>query len=182
MIGLRISQFHGESIDPNQRTLADFFIKPVCGIKTYCEDEDPTQKTDMEITNTNIDETMCSTSPFLNTENLLQPFDTPSSSASNLCVSANEIDEIATSSRLDFSDTMTSWKASSEFENCRFLSSVTWTDDHCSICKLEIPSDFTSERQEHMDFHVAEMLQQTYSSSDHLMELPKSFQKSKRLR
>mgnify|MGYP000485793847 CR=1 FL=1 len=181
IIGLRISQFHGESIDPNQRTLGDFFIKPVCGIKMYYEDKDTTQKTDMEITNTNIDETICSTSHSLNTKNVLQPFDTPLSPASNMCVSANEIDEVANSSTFDFSDTMTSWKSSSEFETSSFLSSATWIDDYCSVCKLEIPSYFISERQEHMDFHVAEMLQQKYSSSDHSMERPKSFQKSKRL-
>ena len=89
--------------------------------------------------------------------------------------------EVANSSTFDFSDTMTSWKSSSEFETSSFLSSATWIDDYCSVCKLEIPSYFISERQEHMDFHVAEMLQQKYSSSDHSMERPKSFQKSKRL-
>lgn len=66
---------------------------------------------------------------------------------------------------------------------CRLLSAMKWVDDnHCSLCKLEIPASFTYERQEHMDFHFAQMLQQEYSSGGSVEELSRSSkEESKRL-
>jgi hypothetical protein len=170
MIGLRISNFHGESVDPNQRTLADFFVKPVCEMKMF-GDQNPTQQPEMKMINTSTKDLPCSTSTAANSENVLQSSDTPSISTSEWRVLASEIDAAANSSTVECSESTSSCKASSENE-------MRWIDDCCSVCKLEVPSCFTSERVEHMDFHFAEMLQQEYSS---LPENPKIAQKSKRL-
>lgn len=36
-----------------------------------------------------------------------------------------------------------------------------WIDDYiCSLCGFELPPGFEEERQEHSDYHLAEMLQQ----------------------
>lgn len=47
----------------------------------------------------------------------------------------------------------------------RFSGVMTWVDDHhCSLCGLEIPASLMIERQEHTDFHYAQILQQEYSN------------------
>ncbi|KAH7291826.1 hypothetical protein KP509_29G037100 [Ceratopteris richardii] len=44
------------------------------------------------------------------------------------------------------------------------LKEMRWIDDlQCSLCKLEIPSFLETERQEHVDFHFAELLQRRYA-------------------
>jgi len=41
-----------------------------------------------------------------------------------------------------------------------------WIDGYkCSICGIELPLDFVDERQEHLDFHLAERLQKECSRS-----------------
>ncbi|KAG0475524.1 hypothetical protein HPP92_015210 [Vanilla planifolia] len=40
-----------------------------------------------------------------------------------------------------------------------------WVDDYiCSVCGIELPPSFIEERQEHSDYHLAEMLQEEESS------------------
>lgn len=35
-----------------------------------------------------------------------------------------------------------------------------WIDDYiCSVCGIEIPTKFMEERQEHLDYHLAQKLQ-----------------------
>lgn len=35
-----------------------------------------------------------------------------------------------------------------------------WVDDYiCSACGIEVPASFTEERREHLDYHLADMLQ-----------------------
>lgn len=42
---------------------------------------------------------------------------------------------------------------------------LTWIDDYqCSICGFELPPSFFVERQEHLDFHIAEKLQKLEES------------------
>ncbi|CAK7330157.1 unnamed protein product [Dovyalis caffra] len=44
---------------------------------------------------------------------------------------------------------------------------LVWVDDYkCSLCGIEMPSNFVEERQEHSDFHLAERLQKDESSID----------------
>lgn len=46
-----------------------------------------------------------------------------------------------------------------------------WVDGYiCSLCGFELPPGFEEERQEHSDFHLAEMLQQqeAVDSTGHL--------------
>eukprot|EP00249_Psilotum_nudum_P023580 c28928_g1_i1 orf=1186-2268(+) len=50
---------------------------------------------------------------------------------------------------------------------CRFSDVMMWVEDtYCSLCGLEIPASFLYERQEHADFHLAQMLQQEYLHTD----------------
>lgn len=43
-----------------------------------------------------------------------------------------------------------------------------WLDDYkCSLCGVELPPTFALERQEHSDFHLAEMLQAEESGHNH---------------
>nr|XP_011457874.1 PREDICTED: DNA polymerase kappa isoform X3 [Fragaria vesca subsp. vesca] len=60
----------------------------------------------------------------------------------------------------------------STLEDCPISSShqkdwLLWVDDYkCSICGIEMPPDFVEERQEHVDFHLAEKLQNEESGID----------------
>lgn len=41
---------------------------------------------------------------------------------------------------------------------------IWWIDDYkCTICGAEVPASFVDERQEHIDFHIAEKLQEEES-------------------
>lgn len=41
---------------------------------------------------------------------------------------------------------------------------IWWIDDYkCTICGAEVPAIFVDERQEHIDFHIAEKLQEEES-------------------
>lgn len=49
-----------------------------------------------------------------------------------------------------------------------------WVNDYkCSLCGIELPPSFIEERQEHVDFHIAERLQKEESNSNLRMLTPR---------
>ncbi|MQM03343.1 hypothetical protein Taro_036122 [Colocasia esculenta] len=47
---------------------------------------------------------------------------------------------------------------------------VFWIDDYmCSLCGCELPPSFVHERQEHSDYHLAEMLQKEEATNDSIL-------------
>ncbi|XP_058069847.1 DNA polymerase kappa isoform X2 [Magnolia sinica] len=57
-----------------------------------------------------------------------------------------------------------------------------WIDDYrCSLCGIELPPSFAEERQEHSDYHLAEMLQKEESMhiSGDLMQRQRSIKKAR---
>eukprot|EP00250_Pteridium_aquilinum_P015548 c22641_g1_i1 orf=47-2035(+) len=204
LMGLRISHFQGESLDLNQRTLADFFCtdsKPACDISnsntgnsTACENEEKSTCTQVPIFESCCPErTGHGESPSLACPGFLS-LDPPSTISNDAFNAAYDTARVADKSedKGDFSslhkrrtvvgDSCFKTVDHDSALECRMLSEMKWVDDnHCSLCKLEIPSFLAYERQEHMDFHFAQMLQQKYSNGGDVEELSRSFkEESKR--
>lgn len=168
LMGLRISHFQGESLDVNQRTLADFFSadgKQGCRfsntgrIASSCDYDDgnlqneapPLKPCCPESTKTRESPSLACPDFGINDVSL----ESPMASGSSHC-SEGQGDVHTLPERMLSGDH-------------RLLNEMKWVDDtYCSFCKLEIPSFLEDDRQEHMDFHFAQMLQQKYLNGSDL--------------
>ncbi|KAM0909065.1 hypothetical protein ACQ4PT_015022 [Festuca glaucescens] len=156
LMGLRMSHFHGEKDDstsPTQKTLDRFFHSSennsntngtngassvdASGGNNYCNDA-----------TTNDDQQAV----FSHNENLSVPDGTSSINHDNEPASSNM--KVTQTERFD------------ESASCKASASSSKPDEHfwrdgyiCSLCGFELPLCFEEERQEHSDFHLAELLQ-----------------------
>ncbi|MCO5592940.1 hypothetical protein L7F22_046944 [Adiantum nelumboides] len=206
LMGLRISHFQGEFLDINQRTLADFFCAngkqlsrmPDIGKVSSCNiEEDNAQRRicmpDATLGSSCSEEIDVSSSPSLtcpssmNTpffdSNFFTRMDDRSNTMSKYVPSMHifgdggDVNTVERRQQFLLDSSYQGFDNGSAFD-CGLLNEMRWVDDnYCSLCKLEIPLFLHSERQEHMDFHFAEVLQYRYTSGCDLKEHFRSFRK-----
>ncbi|KAI5080501.1 hypothetical protein GOP47_0003684 [Adiantum capillus-veneris] len=191
LMGLRVSHFQGEASDLNQRTLADFFCtndKQVCkmsetGKVSPCDIEDDNAQRRSCMQDAALDPSCSerievSCSPLLT---FVNSDSTPSFDPNTLTRRdhlSNAVGECVHST-FRFGDSSDVQRRRQGLGDCfhhpidsgcafdsRLSNEMKWVDDsYCSLCKLEIPPFLDSERQEHMDFHFAQMLQYGHINS-----------------
>uniref|UniRef100_A0ACD5WCF4 Uncharacterized protein n=1 Tax=Avena sativa TaxID=4498 RepID=A0ACD5WCF4_AVESA len=169
LMGLRMSHFHGEKDDstsPTQKTLDRFFHSSdnnsntngtngasfvnASGGNNYCNDA--TTKDDCSIHDAGKDVSVDQQAFFSHDEKLSVPEGMSSINHDNEPASSNM--KATESEKFDESGSCKT-SASSSKPDEHF-----WVDGYiCSLCGFELPQCFEEERQEHSDFHLAEMLQ-----------------------
>ncbi|KAM0884018.1 hypothetical protein ACQ4PT_031255 [Festuca glaucescens] len=169
LMGLRMSHFHGEKDDstsPTQKTLDRFFHLSENNSNTngtngassvdasrdnnYCNDA--TTNDECSINDAGKDISIDQQAIFSLNEKLSVPDGTSSINHDNEPASSNM--KVTTTERFD------------ESASCKASASSSKPDEHfwrdgyiCSLCGFELPPCFEEERQEHSDFHLAELLQ-----------------------
>uniref|UniRef100_A0ACD6A5E2 Uncharacterized protein n=1 Tax=Avena sativa TaxID=4498 RepID=A0ACD6A5E2_AVESA len=169
LMGLRMSHFHGEKDDstsPTQKTLDRFFHSSdnnsntnrtngasfgnASGGNDYCNEA--TTKDDCSIHDAGKNVSVDQQASFSHNEKLSVPGGTSSINHDNKPGSSNT--------------KATETEKFGELASCKASGSSSKPDEHfwidgyiCSLCGFELPQCFEEERQEHSDFHLAEMLQ-----------------------
>lgn len=205
LIGLRMSQFRDDShypLDPNQKTLTGFVIsgEDVTRKFKHAENSTDLQMTDKQIIlegelNSSSGDGCC----FLNDDNHFnvpvesdimsesnQPMQPTDSSCSDACAINSVDDACPETSRpnnlLKIKRTTSCLKDKAvPFSHQKLL----WVDDYiCSVCGIEMPPSFIEERQEHLDYHLAKMLQEEESVNNraHLTQQERLLQKASKAR
>lgn len=181
LIGLRMSQFRGDShgpLDPMQKTLNSFILSSEeINDNTNVADSLSIGRSGM------IDQVpkfpLGGNGIFSNEDDCIDvPFRSDVSIESHSVDGANQTTSANNYPRKN--------KRSTDFFEEEAVSSssqkLIWVDEYiCSVCGFELPPNFIEERQEHLDYHLAEMLQEKESMNDITYPTPseRSLQKSK---
>ncbi|CAL9093614.1 unnamed protein product [Musa textilis] len=177
LIGLRMSHFHDDKhspLDPMQKTLTSFLtigdVAPIADKSTGFDTGDV-----QLIPNTGSDVSSFSyeSCDFLETNQLSVP-DYVAVSHGNQAESLNECPK--TQNKYESSEKTSD--VSNLLDRKRVASGSRiiepyWAEGYiCSACGIEVPASFPEERREHLDFHLAEVLQKEEESRSLLRSFP----------
>ncbi|KAJ3674352.1 hypothetical protein LUZ60_004968 [Juncus effusus] len=162
LMGLRISQFRDdENRDPTQKTLSEFLLTGSTVLKAHENEDDLTRKNDDDNDDSAISDLSSNQyADFLLSEEKRMP-------------------DLDCKDKITSSSGFQGESSSSEIESKK--SEMKWIEDYiCSICKIEIPLGFEEERQEHFDFHLAQILQKQEDQTLNSIQLTNKLENSPR--
>nr|XP_009399105.1 PREDICTED: DNA polymerase kappa isoform X2 [Musa acuminata subsp. malaccensis] len=177
LMGLRMSHFHDDKhspLDPMQKTLTSFLtignVAPIADKSTGFDTSDIqlmyNTKSDISVDDestflSDVSSFSYESCDFLETNQLSVP-DYVAVSYGNGAESLNECPK--TQNKFESAEKISD--VSNLFDRKRVAASSSqilepyWVDDYiCSACGIEVPASFTEERREHLDYHLADMLQ-----------------------
>lgn len=196
LMGLRMSQFRDDNLDPMQKTLTNFFISGEDATKslTCIAKSSGLEITDKQITkNGYLDSSIGNGSCFSN-DSCDVSYESDYS-LSNLLVEHNNNDACGVNSVDDALSVKSNPSKREKVKELIIFSEgeaihlsnqkveALWVDDYiCALCGIQLPPSFTEERQEHSDYHLAEMLQKEESTkmTRHQMQPERLIEKRKK--